>query len=195
MEKKEFNIGDYNFNEIFFLKQKNNYKIYIRNKKNNEKIKIISPLLKIPFGSEKYQGKEIINLELSNYKSDNNIYNFFSLIKSIDNFFEKISWSDFIKNNLQNKISEDLLNDLKNKKYISCLKNRPNNFDPLLRTHLRHKKNVNSKFFKIENSIQKIISSNDLKNESGNFVIELDFLWTTKTNYGICFYINAAKLI
>ena len=194
-------IENYDFFNLFFLKTKNNYKIFNRSQKNSvslsEKLKFVSPILSIPFGVETYLGKEVLNIELTNLKKDNKIYNFYNMLKTIDNFFEKLSWNYKIQKGIKSALPSDLLNLLKNKKYVSCIKNRPNNFDPLFRTHLkRNKKIMSSVFFKFEdnNKNKVIIATDELKGKKANFILELEFLWIKNDNYGLGWYVNAAKI-
>ena len=200
---QEYLVDKYNLFNLIFIKNKKNYSILIKDwqeingkkKKITKKVLFKTPLMTIPFGIEKYFFKDIINLEFLNYEKDNICKNFYSLICQIDNFMSKILWNNKFQNELG--LEDNFINELKNKKYLSCIKIRPNNFDPLLRTHLSKKGNqINTQFFTEDIDKKKsLININNLEKKIGYFVIELSSLWINNDNYGLTWIIKAGKII
>ncbi len=164
--------------------------IYRENfKAKGERVLFKTPTMKIPFGLEKYLHKEILNLEFTNCNKNNDMYNFFAQMKQIDNFMQKLS---YISDNMTTDIPQDLLDSIKDKKYIPCIKYRPNKFDNLLRTHIKKQgSKILTKFIDHDNNP---ILSDHIKDKSGHFILELAFLWVSKDNYGLTWYVTAGKL-
>jgi len=183
-------IGPFDLFDIIFIKQRNNYRLYINNNNNNSRIILRTPLMNIPFGVEKYKYKDILNLEFSNVNT-NKMYNFLTAIKQIDNFFINIMTND-IKYKIKNKLPYNLLENIKGKSYVSCIKYRKN-FDSLFRTHLRKTKNNIKSIFK--DTDDRLLNIMDLKTNNGNFNIELESLWISNDSYGIIYYINEGVII
>jgi hypothetical protein len=153
-----------------------------------------TPKMRIPFGLEKYLHKEILNLEFSNLNEDNNeMYNFFTQIKQIDRFMQKLQWNEYIQNNMVTNIPKNLLESIKDKKYMSCIKYRPNKFDNLLRVHIKKRGHTISTTF-VNTDNEKILTD-EIKERSGNFILEMAFIWVSKDNYGITWYVTAGKLL
>ncbi len=151
--------------------------------------------MKIPFGIEKYFFKDIVNLEFLNFENNNYCKNFYSIICQIDSFMSKLSWNNSFQKELN--LDDNLLNELKNKNYVSCLKTRPNNYDPLLRTHLSKKgSQIVTQFFTEDiNKRKSFINNNELEKKIGYFVIELGSLWINNDNYGLTWILKAGKII
>ncbi|CAH6421773.1 Hypothetical protein KVN_LOCUS459 [uncultured virus] len=187
---EELLMENINLNDIVFVKDKTNYKIFFKKGPNYEKLVIKSPIIKVPFGIEKYNNKDIINLEFTDLGKNNDIYNFHTKIKNIDNFIRKIFMDKEIQSNLKYKVNLDLVNQLSKKYYLSCIKNRPENFPPLMRTHLKYKnKNILTEFNSLKN--KNITSISQLKkNTNGYFFIELAFLWVNTDSFGLTWYVN-----
>ena len=180
-------INDDLLKRITLVKVKNNYEIYENafmdgistNPINyNKKIILTTPKLKIPFGVETYNYKKLINFELVNMEKDNDMHNFYKNIKQLENHFANM---DTIE--------------LKNKQFVSCLKPRPgnsnnsNNFDPLLRIHLKTKSNkILTNFYKNDNNTR--IISDEIKEKLAVCTIEVGALWISYYNFGLIFYLN-----
>lgn len=191
--KNEYLFGKYNFYNLKFIKERNNYKIIYRENyslNNGERILFKSPTMKIPFGLEKYLHKEILNLEFTNCDKDNEMYNFFTQMKQIDKFMKKLS---YMNDNMITEIPKDILESIKDKKYMPCIKYRPNKFDNLLRVHV--KKQGNKILTKFVDQNNNPVFSDTLKEKSGHFILELAFLWISKDNYGLTWYVTAGKLL
>lgn len=179
MEKQQELFFNYLKKNIIFLRQgrsEKSYKIMYRNKKEFIPLKIKMEGIKIPFGIEKYKYKHIINLELINYKKNNKMYNLLNQLLIFDKFLRSPETLC---------LSQDILNKLKGKQYISCLKQSKNN--PLLRVHIKTKgKTMQSTFYKNGN---KILPS-DIKNMICDSIIYINSLWITQTNYGVVFVLD-----
>jgi hypothetical protein len=141
MDKKsdsldQYIVGNINLYNFIFTKRGKNYTILLRNGKdygNYRKFAFCSPRLKIPFGIENYNYKKIINLQFIDYKKDNKLYNFYSCLKQLDNFFYRLSYDTSVNKHFSNNLIEQL----KDKKYIPTIKK---SYTPLLRTHLKETK-------------------------------------------------------
>ena len=185
--KKKFNIESTNFYDIQLISQKKNYQIFFKNYGKATRFRLKTPLMKIPFGIEKYNFKEIVNLEFINTKN-NDVQNFLSSIKEIDSFFFKLKYQNFY-NDLDCKINE---NNFLDKYYISCLRFK-DNFNPLLRVHLKKNKNaIKSIFYKKDSSEE--INPYNIKGSIGTFTIEIGNIWFSNTDFGLIWYINGGYI-
>jgi len=133
------NIENFDKKNISLVRQRNNYRI----RYSMDKFIIELKNVYSPFGIEKYNNKDILNLSL--VPKDNNDFNNIQFIKQINETFMNYSHPDF-----------------KNFEYSSPIK--PNNNSYIMRTHLSNKLNINSldKNFEIKNNtfnIQLEISS------------------------------------
>jgi hypothetical protein len=186
-----YNIDNYNLLNMTFIKSKNNYKIFIKNFKQHNKLRIRTPSMFTPFGMEKYNSKDIVNLEFIDYNKNNEMYNFLSTIRQVDKFFINLKYDNFVSK-LTNDKTKEIVSVLKNKSYISCIRPRGENFNPLLRTHVKKtKKTIQTVFYKGDD----IINPTDIQFKMANFTIELGFLWVTDTSYGVVWYLNGGKLV
>ena len=177
---------NHNFKNIAFYHNKTSYNIFIY-KDMMKEIKIQSSILNIPFGIEDYNNKKIINLELMNIKSNKDVYRMYSEIKSIELFFE-----NFIKNSeiIDRDLPNNLLDDIKNKSFISCIKDRENS-NALFRVHIKKIKRKYLTVFKKKNSE---ILYNNIKGEKGIFIICLKSLWISNDNYGLIWSLDSGVL-
>lgn len=173
---------------IYFQKSKNNFKIFKKSGDKLEKIRLISPTVLIPFGIEKYKNKEIINIEFTDLHKSNEMYNFYTNIKQLDNYINKLSYDNELKKKLNNNyFNNEIINCVNNKTYISCIKERPNNFNPLLRVHIKKNKIIST------NNIP--LDTTKIKNKLCIVDIEVDSLWFTSTGYGLVILCDSIKLI
>jgi len=150
---------DYDFDRLQLLKNRgSSYSVY--ETKNGERRKIIFTLenVVIPFGVEKYNYKEIINLEIKNSKKDNIQLNNISAIRNLEKYFKDRPefGSKFFKSTIRNNYG----------------------YDPLIRTHL--KKSGKNTTTNVKNG-----SLHNLKNTVADITIELSSIWTTTDSYGI----------
>nr|QBK89355.1 MAG: hypothetical protein LCMiAC02_04500 [Mimivirus LCMiAC02] len=187
----EYIVGEYNLYNIIFIKNRSNYKIFYRgNKVDSMKSKYSSqkydnlvlstPHMNMPFGREIYYHKDIMNIEFTNYKKNNTMYNMFTTIQHIDNFFRRLAYDKYLikKMRYSNTIN------LSGKTYDSCIKYRPHKFAPLLRTHI--KKNT----IFIDDVNKQLVEYDNLKSKCGKFSLHIGTLWVSKYKYGIIVYIT-----
>jgi len=172
-------IQNNNFSRIVFVKTKVGYNLFIKYFNKYNKIKLDTTPVLVPFGIEEYNGKDIVNLRLNS--NDNNSYNFVCDIRAIDKFFINLKQTD-------NKYWNIVQNDIKNKEYVSCLKD---DNVILLRTHIKKTKHtIMSTFF--EDGVE--INPFKIKSRTGIFSIEVGQLWFNDTNYGLILYLNGGKI-
>jgi len=183
-------VTDELLKNIILVKNKNNYEIYEKAFmaglaanpiSYNKKIILASPPLKIPFGIEIYNYKKLINFEFVKMDTNENMHNFYKNIRQLENHFAKM---DTIE--------------LKNKQFVSCIKPRPGNnggddFDPLLRIHLKTRSDKILTTFHDKNNIM-LMSLNDIKNKYTNCTIEVGVLWISYYNFGLTFYLNDCRM-
>lgn len=172
---------------ISIIKSRNNYDICKINGLGSNKVIMSAYKLKIPFDIELYNSKYIINFELTDKNNNKDILNLYESIKQIENYF-----ANFEKNaDNKNLIHTNLLNEIKNKQFISCIKPRPGKFDSLLRVHLRSKgKTIINEFNKNENGKIVKIMPHEIKDMMADIEIEIGSLWISKMSYGLTLYLN-----
>lgn len=147
--------------KIYLIDDKKNYRIRYN---GVDKLLYIIKNIYSPFGVEKYNNKDILNLEIENNSNYNN--NIISLLKELDEYF-----NDFTKTDQK----------FFNLNYISFLKNNGNN-KFIIRTHLSKKLKIKAK----NNDPKSIIFKNN------SFSIELEFsnVWVYNNSYGLILTIN-----
>ena len=178
----EYIVGEYDLYNIVFKKMRTNYKIFCLNKSHKYDNLILStPYMNMPFGREVYYHKDIMNIEFTNYKQDNEMFNMFTTIQHIDSFFRKLSDSKYlIKKMKYGNINKEIYG----KQYDPCIKYRPHKFSPLLRTHI--KKNT----IFTDDTDKQPIEYNNLKSKYGKFSLHIATLWVSKYKYGLIIYIT-----
>jgi len=166
--------------KLVFITLRQNYEVYIKNE-ISIKLNLTTPNLKITFGIEKFNSKDIINLEFHQIKNDNDntIYNFLVQLKQIEQFISRLSFDYTASNELIYKNYEFLKN-IKGKQYMSCIRQK-SNFNPTLRTHIWKNKSKNLTEFISDNQLMDYA---DVKGKEGQFSIELDSIWITDKAYG-----------
>lgn len=159
-----------------FINSFDKTKILIQTEKKNHRIKyncFYNLAFKVsdvysPFGIEKYNNKDILNLELTN---DSNIKNnLISLIKEIDSYFKDLS---------------NTHTDFADLDYTSPIRNKDDK-TIVIRTHISNKLKIKTKK---ENPL-------DIKIKNNKFQVELEFstLWTYNQNYGLVLTVNIIDL-
>ena len=151
-----------NEDNIKLVECKNGYQLLYIDKNNfNKKIKITTPKLYVPFGIENFGNKLILNLEFSKYKTNNFVYNFYAIIKSLEKYVI----------NLNKGL------------YTSCIKDRPEPYEPLLRA------NIKKYGKKILTNIVSKCNTKTLydidKNSYIHVELELNNIWLSNGKYGI----------
>jgi hypothetical protein len=151
-----------NEDNIILVECKNGYQLLYSDKNNlNKKIKITTPKIYVPFGIENFGNKLILNLEFSKYKTNNIVYNFHAIIKSLENYVINLNKGIF----------------------VSCIKNRPDPYEPLLRTNIKKygKKILTNIVSKCNTKTLDDIN----KNSYVYFELELNNIWISNGKYGI----------
>ena len=158
-------INSFDSKKIILIEDKKNYRI--RYSAVDKLIINISNAYS-PFGIEKYNKKDILNIELTNNSNINN--NIISLIKEIDNYFLNLG---------------EIKSEFKNFIYTSPIKNISDE-KINIRCHLSNKLKIKTK----DNNPESFI----LKKK--NFKIELEFssIWLFNESYGIVLTINSIDL-
>lgn len=181
----QYIVGNINLYNLIFTKRGKNYTIVLRNGKDLKKFAFASPALKIPFGVEKYNYKRIVNLQFIDYKKNNSLYNFYSCLKQLDNFFYRLSYDTTVNNHF----SPNLIEQLKGKQYIPFMKK---SYAPILRTHLRE---TAKKLITEVKQGDTYVELDDLKGVFCTAKIELGSLWITDTSYGVTWYVNEINVV
>ena len=84
-------------------------------------IVIETPIVRTPFGIEKYKNKDVINIEFTNKDHDNEVHNFYSKIKGIEEVLKEKLYID------------DL--DICNMEFVTSVK-QSGKYDPMLRVNI-----------------------------------------------------------
>jgi hypothetical protein len=151
--------------------------------KNNTRISFEIKNIKAPFGIEKYNNQQILNI-IINPTKNNEHHNLFITLKNLDDDFCKL---DKIQNiAVSNK---DILLDLQNKKYYSNLKK--NNNDYIIRTHILGTPNI----YTMINGKKFPVTTDDIDKKNLNIKIEFGTFWVTDENYGILLYAKDIMLV
>lgn len=130
------------------------------------KIRIITPIIYIPFGFESYQKKEILNLLINDNNNDQ--HNFIYYITTLEQYLR----------DPKHIIHPNYKTDIYNKTYINTLKE--NNGNHLLRINVRNSDNVD-----IRDKNGKLIFKHDIIHKTCRCVIELSNVWIYGDNYGL----------
>lgn len=153
----------YELNKITLLDDKKSFRIRYS---GVNKILLNIENIYSPFGIEKYNNKDILNLVLSSEINKN--YNNIILIKEFDNYFKNLCQTKKELNNLCYTSPIKILSDDKIQ----------------IRTHLAKKINIKSNN---QNNIE-------IKNKKFNIELEFSSIWLYNQNYGIVLTVNAIDL-
>ncbi len=191
-----------NLQDLVFKQSKGNFKIFrkVNTITNNvatlEKVKLTSTPMILPFGVEKYKNKEIVNVEFTDLEKSNDVYNFFTQVRQIDNFMNRLSYdSELVKTLKFNNSINEVVKLVDKKMYTSCIRNKSKKFDPLLRVHLKKVKNkILTDCFITVNNNKMPVDIYSLKNKSCTITLELDSLWITSTGFGLVWLCDTIEL-
>ena len=153
-------------------------KNYIMSNWKGERISITLTNVKIPFGYEKYNSTNILNMEIEPKKHNehNNIY---SYIKA----FEK----EFID---QDNIKfGDLQKEIDGKGYYPNMRESKGGY--ILRAYVFG----NPTIYSMIKDFKNLLTSADIKQTIANVKLELGSLWVNDTNYGFVYYIKEIEVI
>jgi hypothetical protein len=144
--------------------------------KDNKNIEIILENVYIPFGSEKYNDKFIVNFELENTNLNNNII---SKLISLEN---NIKNGDIIFSNINKNIilSKGLTPTIKNSK-----------LGHIIRTHLLKNTEI---FITKKNGDKLILDHNNLQSANCDAILNLNGLWISENNFGLYITIKSIKI-
>lgn len=176
--------------KIVFVAKRQNNAILLKEGDDMKKIIIKIDNSKAPFGIEYYKGKCILNAEFTDYENSNEMYNSFAKFQQIDTFFRNLKYDNFRKRLLY-KMPLYLINLIKNKTYVSCLKNiNSYYYTPLIRTHIKKttKKTITT-FYKNDKR-KETLDIDNIKGKIFSFTLELGFLWIKGNYYGLTWYLN-----
>jgi hypothetical protein len=144
-----------------------------------------------PFGIEKFENKDIINIEFSNHENSNNINNILKEITQFEKFITNITYKK-LKYNLPYQFIEQI----KDKKFVSCIKTPPN-FEPHLRVHIRKNgSHIKTVFFKKNNNNETLyVNPFTIKNIKCKFIVSVENIWITQDCYGIIYMLNLCEVL
>lgn len=199
----DYIIDRYNLYNLILISQKNStsYQVFHKDKyKNSSKLVFKTPYMRIPFGVESYNNKDIINAEFTKYQTYNPMYNFRAKILQLDSFIKNLSNDEDTAMKLleNNRCNLDLIKGINDKQFTGSVKPRPNSYDPHFRLHLKKSKHgvYTTSFFKIgRNKVVDNINPKDIKGKMAILEIELGTLWTTSTGYGLVWYLNSVQVL
>ena len=186
-----FNVGNYNFSYLRYVRDKKNYKVFTKDFNTNKysRMRFVTPNMFIPFGLESYQKKAIVNIEFP--KNDNFSNNFLGDIQQIDKFFLGLK-SESFREFYRLQIPKDLIDNIEKKLYVSCLRQK-DGFQPMLRTHAKTKGvSIQSVFY---DSSQNVVPIGEIKKRYAKLTLEIGPIWYTNTSYGIVLYLNGGRLV
>lgn len=143
---------------------------------NNKNIEIKLENVYLPFGSEKYNDKLIINFELENTNTNNNI------ISKLTGLENNIKDGNIIFDNMNKNIilSKGLTPNIKKSK-----------LGHIIRTHLL--KNTEIYILK-KNGEKMFIDDSNLQNATCDAILDLKGIWSNENNYGLYITIKSIKI-
>ena len=195
VDKPKFMIGKYNLYNMILKKQKKNYQILVKYFGKPDKIRFKLSWLKSPFGVEQYAHKEIVNLEFVNHLKNNISHNNYAVFKQLDDMLGKLNTKVTEIDNFI-YLTADQLNALKGLYYSPLIKSRPNDFDPLVRLHLKKVKDtIATKCYKKVNDKLEEISVFEIKGHMVEVDLELSSLWVSNDSFGVVIVINRIVVI
>ena len=184
----EINIVNLQLNKLNFkkVKDKSEIKNYIMSDKNdNTKPKIMLEKVNIPFGVEKYNGNNILNIEIDPKK--NNIhYNYHAVISGFENELAKI----------ENFKDKKLTSDITGKGYYPNIRDSKEGY--ILRSYIFTVPEVYSMVSGRDKTIKNIknkMSLLDVEKVKANVELELGSLWINDNNYGFIWYIKKIEVL
>ena len=145
---------------------------------DNKTINITLHNILLPFGSEKYNDKLILNVELENNNNNNNIL---SQLLNIENNF---------KNNTINYANLQTKNILKNKGFIQSIKN--SKLGNIIRTHIIKNTEI---FLKKKNDDKMELDHINLLNTNCNIILELKGIWVERNTYGLYITVKSNEVV
>ena len=146
-------------------------KTFINVLTDNKKIKFTLNNVVIPFGVEIYNQKEIVNIEIQ--PKNNELYNYISIIESIEN-----------------KIKTSTIDILKNKNLIPTIKD--SKYGKILRTHLSNDPEI---YIKSKSDSKINLMKTNLKKSESNVTISLKGIWLKDESYGLFWSLSVCEII
>ena len=132
----------------------------------------------LPFGVEKYNDKNIINLELENNNNTHN--NYISVIDAIEN---KVKNKDI---NIDINCHQNLIN----KTFLPTFKKSKLGY--LLRTHLLSNTEI---YILKKNNDKMLIDSSNLSNATCDLTISLKGIWIKDDSYGLYWSLSECEIV
>jgi hypothetical protein len=164
------------------LKSKTNVINYLITDYNNKKHSIILENVNIPFGIEKYEGRHILNIEISPKK--NNKHN---------NYYSMISYFEKELTDPENIKYEKILRSIENKGYYPNLRESKEGY--IIRTHTLHVPEV---YVILNTKNGQIIDKrhiDNVKQTKSNIELELGTFWITENNYGFTWFVKKIQIL
>lgn len=153
-------------------------KNYIMSNWKGEKISIILNNVKIPFGYEKYNSANILNIEIEPKKSNEHT-NIYAYIKAFEN--------DFID---QDNIKfEELSKEINGKGYYPNMRESKGGY--ILRAYIFGSPSI----YAMIGNFKNLLTSSDIKQTIANIKLELGSLWVNDNNYGFVYYVKEIEVL
>ena len=131
----------------------------------------------IPFGTEKYEGKYILNIEL--LQDNNEHHNFISKFESIENDAKNMAFENINLNIIQN---------IKGKGFIPTVKQSLKGH--IIRTHFD-----NPDIYVLKKDNEKLyLDESNLKNTECKIILLLSGIWFTDNNFGLLWNIDDIQI-
>jgi hypothetical protein len=200
-EYEKLLVGKYNLFYLYFKKQKNSYRLFIKSGRRLQLIKFKLRNVLCPFGIETFNNKKIVNLEFCNYQKDNNSYNNYIFFKRIDEIFSKFSRGrDYLKKFRNIGIYSDINEKVLNATYKSSIREKKSDekgdYDPLFRVYLRKVRNkVVTKFYVRKDGEHFQVPPLEIKSRKVEVELELSNMWIREGMYGLIWVINSIVIL
>jgi hypothetical protein len=153
-------------------------KNYILLNSLGEKIKITLNNVTIPFGIEKYNSTNILNIEISPKKS-NDHYNINAIITA---FESELSNIELIRD-------KELKKELEDKGYYQNIRESKDGY--IIRCHVLHMPEI----FMMIGKFKNLLTMSDVKKTKATVELELSLMWINDNNYGIIWSIKNIEIL
>jgi hypothetical protein len=166
-------MSDIKTSQLEFVKRKN----FIAISQNKLPVTFKIDNCHLPFGVEKYNGKDILNIELE--KDNNELYNIYSKLSAIEDIIKKQEFDADLQ----------VTQAIRGKGFLPSVKSSLKGY--ILRTHI-HDPDI---YILKKNGDKMPIDSLNLPNTNVNISVVLNGIWINDSNYGLLWSVLNIQIV